>query len=37
MNNLQLLCNDCNLEKGSMIDWTLGWHIANKDLLQKSI
>jgi hypothetical protein len=37
MNNLQLLCNECNLEKGSMINWTLGWHIANKDLLQKSI
>ena len=33
MNNLQILCNDCNLEKGSMIDWTLWWHIENKESL----
>lgn len=35
MNNLQILCDDCNLEKGSMIDWTLGWHIRNKEYLTK--
>jgi len=35
MNNLQILCNECNLEKGSMIDWSLGWHIANKSILEE--
>lgn len=34
-NNLQILCNDCNLEKGSMINWTLEWHITNKVRLQQ--
>ena len=33
--NLQILCNDCNLEKGSMLDWTLEWHLQNKDRLQR--
>jgi hypothetical protein len=31
--NLQILCNDCNLEKGSKINWTKEWHIKNKDIL----
>ena len=34
-NNLQILCNECNLEKGSMIDWTLEWHQKNKEQLQR--
>jgi 5-methylcytosine-specific restriction protein A len=25
-NNLQILCNDCNREKGAMTNWTLEWH-----------
>ncbi len=29
-NNLQLLCNDCNLEKSSMVGWTLEFHLNNK-------
>jgi hypothetical protein len=33
--NLQILCNDCNLEKGSKVDWTLDWHLENKDQLSK--
>ena len=33
LDNLQLLCDDCNLEKGSMLNWTLGWHIRNKKQL----
>ena len=32
--NLQLLCNDCNLEKGSKENWTLEWHIKNKSTLE---
>ena len=32
-NNLQILCGDCNLEKGSMLNWTLEWHIKNKNML----
>jgi hypothetical protein len=31
--NLQILCSECNLEKGSMLNWTKEWHIRNKDLL----
>ena len=33
-NNLQILCGDCNLEKGSMLDWTLDWHIKHKNMLR---
>jgi hypothetical protein len=32
-NNLQILCGDCNIEKGSMLNWTLEWHIKNKNML----
>lgn len=32
--NLQILCNDCNLEKTSMIGWTLQFHLENKKRLQ---
>ena len=32
-NNLQILCGDCNLEKGSMLNWSLEWHIKNKNML----
>ena len=32
--NLQLLCNDCNLEKTSMVGWTLEFHLKNKNRLQ---
>jgi len=32
-NNLQILCGDCNIEKGSMLNWTLEWHIRNKNKL----
>jgi len=31
--NIQLLCHDCNIEKGSMINWTLEWHLSNKKSL----
>jgi len=31
--NIQLLCHDCNLEKGSMLNWTLEWHLRNKKSL----
>jgi len=33
-NNLQLLCNDCNLEKTSMVGWTLDFHLKNKSRLK---
>ena len=36
LNNLQILCNECNLDKGSMIGWTLEWHQVNKDILKKN-
>lgn len=32
--NLQILCGDCNLEKGSMLNWSLKWHIDNKNMLK---
>lgn len=32
--NLQILCGDCNLEKGSMLNWSLEWHIKNKKRLE---
>ena len=32
--NLQILCGDCNLEKGSMLNWSLEWHIKNKTMLE---
>lgn len=32
-NNLQILCRECNLEKGSIINWNLDWHIKNKPYL----
>ena len=28
--NLQILCNDCNIEKSSIPNWTLKFHIKNK-------
>jgi hypothetical protein len=31
--NLQVLCNFCNLEKSNMVDWTLEWHKKNKEFL----
>lgn len=31
--NLQILCDECNLEKGSMRGWTKEWHIKNKDYI----
>jgi hypothetical protein len=31
--NLQILCGDCNKEKGSTVNWTLEWHLANKKQL----
>lgn len=31
--NLQILCKDCNLEKGSIKNWNLEWHIKNKGFL----
>ena len=32
--NLQILCGECNLEKGSMLNWSLKWHIDNKNMLR---
>ena len=32
-NNLQILCKDCNQEKGSMLNWNLEWHIKHKKQL----
>lgn len=31
--NLQILCNYCNLEKSNIVGWTLEWHIKNKEEL----
>ena len=30
-NNLQILCDDCNLEKSSMVGWTLEFHLENNE------
>lgn len=37
--NLQILCSECNLEKGSMLNWTKEWHIKTKNqfLYEKTI
>lgn len=35
IDNLQLLCGDCNLEKGSIPNWNLSWHVRNKQILSK--
>ena len=34
--NLQLLCDVCNLEKASIPNWNLSWHIRNKEYLSKA-
>lgn len=35
--NLQLLCKDCNQEKGSILNWSLEWHIENKEVLSEGL
>jgi hypothetical protein len=34
-NNLQMLCSECNLEKGYGIGWSLQWHIDSKKRFAK--
>lgn len=34
--NLQMLCSDCNREKGSILGWTVKWHEKNKESLSQS-
>jgi hypothetical protein len=36
LKNLQLLCGECNLEKGSIPNWNLSWHIRNKEHLSEA-
>jgi 5-methylcytosine-specific restriction endonuclease McrA len=36
LDNLQVLCGDCNLEKGSIPNWNLSWHIRNKEYLTEN-
>jgi len=31
--NLQILCNNCNLEKKSVLNWSIEWHVKNKEAL----
>jgi 5-methylcytosine-specific restriction endonuclease McrA len=33
--NLQILCSDCNLEKSSIVNWTLEYHLKNKKKLEE--
>ena len=34
--NLQMLCGDCNKEKGSILGWTVKWHEKNKESLSRN-
>jgi len=34
--NLQMLCGDCNKEKGSILGWTVKWHEKNKESLSQN-
>lgn len=33
--NLQILCDDCNLDKGSMVGWSIEYHLKNRNKLQQ--